>query len=218
MTNSSLRSTALKAFCFGVLLFVSQIAIFAQDASEASLQTQVAQTESVDSASPSQPWNWNDAGYAQEPRQSSTFGLFVKMVFALAVVLALAYLVVRFLKRTTNAGGGDDPFLRQVAHLPLSAGKSVDIVTIVDKAFVLGVTDNSVNLIGELTDKELIDSLNLYSDKNDNTKRPRSFADVLDLFMPHGPRSSGNGGVYGQSARSAADVLRRQRERLNEEE
>ena len=110
------------------------------------------------------------------------------MILVLIVVIVILYAIFFFLKRTSKLSNSDDPFLRRVSKISLEPGKSVQIVTLVDHAYMLGVSDNSVNLITEITDKELIDSMNLYSDKNQNIQKPRSFADVLDLFMPHGPR------------------------------
>ena len=60
--------------------------------------------------------------------------------------------------------------------------------------------------------------MNLYADKNDNTRRPRSFEDILSIFMPGTSRNSQSQNIYGSSAHNAADMLQRQRNRLNEEQ
>lgn len=150
-------------------------------------------------------------------KQPSTVWLFVRMILVLAIVIACIYAIVYLMKRGMRPGAENDPFLRKVSSITLSPGKSVQIVTIIDHAYVIGVTDNAINLIGTVDDKELIDSMNLYADKNAHTKKPRSFADVLDIFMPNGPREQKKT-VFDQSAQSAAQTLRKQRGRLNEEE
>jgi flagellar protein FliO/FliZ len=70
--------------------------------------------------------------------------------------------------------------------------------------------------VGEISDKELVDSMNLYADKNDNTKRPRSFSDILSIFMPNSNPNLKSQNVYGSSSFNASELLRKQRERLNE--
>ena len=60
--------------------------------------------------------------------------------------------------------------------------------------------------------------MNLYADKNDNTKRPRSFNDILSIFMPNSNPNMKNQNIYGSSSFNASELLRRQRERLNENE
>lgn len=216
MTNfSRIVRTCL---CLALLFSFSTFSVFPQElsASEQSEQNS-SQAVPVDAAG-AQNWNWNASDYEPAQRAPSTFALFLKMVFALAVVLVLAYLVVRVLRKGVKLSNSNDPFLRHVSHLSLSATRSVDVVTILDHAYILGVSDNAVNLIGEVTDKELVNSMNLYADKNDSTQRPRSFDDILSIFMPGGSRQNQNPNVYGSSARSVAEALERQRSRLQEEE
>lgn len=151
-------------------------------------------------------------------------GVYVRMVFVLAVVVAAIILIFRFIKKSSGLAGvqdGDDTFLRHVSGVPLGAGKSVQIVTLVDKAYILGVSENNVNLIGEVEDKELVNAMNLWSDKRNRTSKPRSFADVLDLFMSKGPRtgSQGEGKSYSSgSTQALVDSLREQSKRFGEGE
>ena len=213
-----------KVFALCTLLFAMQFALFAQDnpqdvqnAQEQTGNTAVTSSENQNTqALPAQNWNWNSGGYDQNQNQPSSVALFFKMVFALLIVLGLAYLAMRILKRTNKLSNSDDPFLRHVSHLSLASNRSVDVVTILDHAYILGVSDNNVNLVGEINDKELVDSMNLYADKNDNTKRPRSFSDILSIFMPNSNPNLKNQNIYGSSSFNASEMLRRQRERLNE--
>ena len=220
MTKNSLGGIVLKAACFVLLLSFFQNSLFAQDSLASQNQVSQASSESISSSnsddSLSQNWNWTSSGYEQGQQSASTFVLFLKMVFALAVVLALAYFAVRLLKRGTKLSSSDDPFLRHVSHVALSTNRSVDVVTILNHAYILGVSDNAVNLIGQIEDEELVNSMNLYADKKDNAKRPRSFDDILNIFMPGGEDKNQN--IFGSSARNAAESLQRQRSRLNEEE
>lgn len=152
----------------------------------------------------------NDA--LQQTSSVSTFKLFARMILVLAAVVACIYAVLWLFKRSMRTQESDDPFLRLVSSVPLGTGKSAQIITLVDRAYIVGVSESSVNLIAEVTDKELIDAMNLYSDEHKNVKKPRSFADILDIFMPGGPRDKG--GVFGSSQNKLADMLERQRERI----
>ena len=224
-SHESIAPKAFKAICCALMLSISQISVFADESlnktsqapssEKQSEQQQVLQSLPQSKTEPqtAQNWNWNSGEYEQSQQSSSTFGLFVKMVLSLGVVLGLAYLAMRVLRRGTKS---DDPFLRHVSHLPLSSNRSVDVVTILNHAYILGVSDNAINLIGQIEDEELVNSMNLYADKNDNTKRPRSFDDILSIFMPGGTTKNQN--IYGSSAKNAAESLQRQRSRLNEEE
>ena len=122
---------------------------------------------------------------AAAPYSTGGIGVYVRMIIMLLIVVALIYAVFRFLKTSGKVQIlNDDTFLRKVSAISLGNGKSVQIITLIDSAFLIGVTENSINLISEIKDKELIDALNLYADKHDSTARPKNFADVLSLFMP----------------------------------
>ena len=145
----------------------------------------------------------------------STFWLFLRMILVLAIVIICIYAVVWFMKKSVKTENDEDePFLRKVSSVSLAPGKSVQIVTLVDKGFVVGVSEDSVSLISEINDKELIDAMNLYSDKKKKTQKPRSFADVLEIFMPKKKDSD----IYGDSSRQFSDMLNKQRNRLQDGE
>lgn len=145
----------------------------------------------------------------------STFWLFFRMILILGIVVVCIYAVFWFMKKSVKGESDEDePFLRKVSSVSLAPGKSVQIVTLVDKGFVVGVSEDSVNLISEITDKELIDAMNLYSDKKKQTQKPRSFADVLEIFMPRKKESN----IYDDSSKKFADMLNKQRDRLQDGE
>ncbi|MBP5465586.1 MAG: flagellar biosynthetic protein FliO [Treponema sp.] len=186
--------------------------------------------------------SWGSAsasGGTELPAANASFGLgvYVRMLVVLAIIVAAIILLFRFLKRAAGMQGvqvDDDTFLRHISGVSVGANKSVQIVTLVDRAYLIGVSDSSVNLIAEIEDKELVNAMNLWSDKKNKTAKPRSFADVLDIFMPHGPRaeqaapSSASSRTAGNtsydenlfSSANSRDLLaslQRQARRLNEE-
>lgn len=180
-------------------------------------ETEVTQAQSPAESLLDKPIDFSTAASENpQQKQPSSFWIFFRMILALAIVAGAVYAIFRFFKGNVEAQNKADPFLRNVSHITLSPGKSIYIVTLLDKAYILGVTDSSISQIGEVTDKELIQSMNLYADKNSNVKKPRSFADILDIFMPGGPRSEGEGESSNAfSASSVSSLLRRQREQFD---
>lgn len=150
----------------------------------------------------------------QDTRGNSTIFLLLRMIVVLAIVIACIYFVLRIMRRATRVANNNDQFLRVVANISLSPGKTVHVVTLLDHAYIVGATDNAVNLIGEVSDKELVDAMNLYADKQDNTGRPRNFNDVLSIFMPNSSRERSQN-VFDNSANSAEQFFKRQRDRLH---
>ena len=145
-----------------------------------------------------------EAESTAEYKAPSTTGFIVKTVIVLILVVAAIYGIMLFFKKKNNVSKSDDDFLRRVSSLQLSPGRSIEIVSLIDKAYILGVTDSNINLISEIEDKELIQAMNLNFDKKQNTKKPMNFADVLDIFMPHGPRNSVN--VYADAEKKLNQI------------
>ena len=129
---------------------------------------------------------------------SSGSGLwvFVRMILVLGLVLGLIYLLYRFLRKNSYIASDDDKFLRRAASISLGPGKSVQIVTLIDKAYLVGVSENSINLISEIEDKELINALNLYADKTQAASKPKNFSEILDLFMPGSSKKGGEQNAF----------------------
>lgn len=113
-------------------------------------------------------------------------GIFVQMILVLGIIVAAIYFLFKFMRRSMGVepAAEDDVFLRKVSFISLGEGKSVQVVSLWNKAFILGVSDNSVSLIKEIDDKDLIDAMNRYADMNSTAKKPRSFEEILQLFMP----------------------------------
>jgi len=117
----------------------------------------------------------------------STVGVFVRMIIALVVVAGLIYWVLRIIKKKTNVTITEDDFLRRAASISVGNNQTVEVVTLIDRAYVIGVSEGKITLLDEITDekerdKDLIESMNLNADKKQNTKKPVKFSEVLDMF------------------------------------
>lgn len=146
----------------------------------------------LDSVQPSSGNTQNSSDSEREYSLNDTgttytgIGAFIKMVLVLGVFVVAIMLLFKFIKKqNAPAADEDNPFVRKVFQLTLSPGKTVQIVTLVDNAYVLGVSDSNVNLIEKITDREMVNALNLYADKNSVQAKPKSFAELLDIFMPN---------------------------------
>ncbi len=145
----------------------------------------------------------------------SGIGLFIRMVLVLALVILCIYIVVVFLKKGMTPKAQYDPFLRKVSSIPVSSNSSVQIISLLDHAYIIGVAENNISLLSEVKDKELIDAMNLYADKNQKTSKPKSFSDILDIFMPNGPHEQ-ESSVFSETSKNASNLLKKQHDRLND--
>lgn len=113
----------------------------------------------------------------------STAGTFVRMIIALIIVIGLIYGVLWFIRKKTDVVKTDDEYLRRAAYINIAPRKSIEVITLIDKAYLIGVTEDNITLLGEIDDKELISAMNLSADKKANTKKPVNFSEVLDMFL-----------------------------------
>lgn len=113
----------------------------------------------------------------------STVGMFVRMIVVLVIVIGLIYGVLWFIKKKTNVVKTDDDYLRRAAYINIAPGKTIEVITLIDKAYLIGVTEDNITMLDEIDDKELISAMNISADKKNNTKKPATFADVLDMFL-----------------------------------
>lgn len=190
---------------------------FSDNKSGSSKTEAVQKSDSVSENSPALPVQnqapyWSVSAPENQSKAPSSFALFLRMVISLLIVIALVYFVVKIFRKNSGFADSDDSFLRKVSQISIGAGKSVQIVTLLENAYLIGVTDSNINLLAEIKDKELVDSLNLIADKNQKVSRPKSFADVLDIFLAKGSK---NGNAFSDSARHVSDMLKNQRDRFN---
>ncbi len=151
----------------------------------------------------------------QEKGPSSVWILF-RVVLVLAIVCAAIYGVVWLLKKTTVVNAANDPYLKSVSSITLAPNKTVQVVTIGTKGYLIGVTDQAINLIAEVDDRELLDAMNLAQDKKAAAPQA-TFSSILSQFLP-GAKEKESDTREREAPMpqfSSADVIRRQRERLS---
>ncbi len=131
--------------------------------------------------------------------------LLLKLIFFLLILSAAVYGIVYMMRRSKRFTAADDPFLKQVAALTLAPDKNLYVVTLTDKAYLIGASASSLSLISEITDKELIDAMNLHAEETSGEKQ--DFSSFFHTFFPSalGKQHDGN---------PLDSFLSKQRERL----
>ena len=104
------------------------------------------------------------SGYEEvEPKPTavswwSTLAYLLSLVAVFAVVVVMAYFTAKFIGGRFNArmstGGG-----RVLENLPLGPNRSVCIVEMAGRVFLLGVAEGSITLLSEITDGDAIENL-----------------------------------------------------------
>lgn len=137
---------------------------------------------------------------------SSILPYIFRMVVVLALVIGAIYGVYVLLRRSSRAKASDDSYLRVLATTNLAVGRSVHVVALGDKAWLIGSTDSAVSPIAEIQDKELIDALALRAAESPETPRREFGTMLMNLLGKKGTRSS--------TSADASDFFSKQRDRL----
>lgn len=130
-----------------------------------------------------------DNSFQSDIKKTSTVGTFVRMIVVLIIVIGLIYGVLWFIKKKTNVVKTEDDYLRRAAYINIAPSKSIEVITLIDKAYLIGVTEDNITLLGEIDDKELVQAMNINADKKANTKKPANFSEVLDMFLIKGNKN-----------------------------
>lgn len=80
----------------------------------------------------------------------ASLGMFFNFLWAMALVVGLAYLAARILKKIGFGRTSPSHYLQQIDYLPLGPKRGVAIMQIVDRTVCLGVTDTAITVLMEL--------------------------------------------------------------------
>ncbi|MCK4778388.1 MAG: flagellar biosynthetic protein FliO, partial [Actinomycetia bacterium] len=109
-----------------------------------------------------------------------SFGsLFFRTIFILLVLIGFFFFIFRYLDKKKLFPGADDT-IKLLTTFPISGNKYLQIVNVSGKILLLGITDNSINLLTEITDKEVIDIVKLKAGSRDI---PLTFTDKLQSLL-----------------------------------
>lgn len=129
----------------------------------------------------------------------------LRMVLVLVLAAAAIYGVVFFFKRLSRPPSKTNPYLKVLASVPLGPGSFAAVISLGNKAWLVGGADGGVGLISEVADQELVDTMLL-----DESRRGADSGDFLNFSKIL--RRLGGAGEAGQ--RFTPESLRKRRERL----
>jgi len=93
--------------------------------------------------------------------EDSYMWLFFKTVIILSVIVGGFYYFFRFVTKRAGIHVLGEDVVQVLAMVPVGQNKYLQIVDLAGRVLVLGVSDNSINLVTEITEKEQIDRLRL---------------------------------------------------------
>jgi len=140
----------------------------------------------------------------------SYFKIIILLGVIIFIIYALSYLLKRYLKIKGQIGEGAAVVLSQ----SLGPGKWLQVVNVFGKYLVLGITNDRINLLTEITDQKEIERIEV----NLNTRKAEdgsSFLDIVsDLLKNKFKKEKAQADKFDYESDSV-DFLKKQRERLD---
>lgn len=146
--------------------------------------------------------------------QPSVLWQFVRTLLTLGVLLGVFYGIFRLYKFRRELPTQNFSAVSSIYEYPLGQNQRLQIIEIAGKLMVLGVSENSIQLISEISDKYTVDRIKL--DCAEDSKQPRadfltelSRAIKTNIADRLGKKNSSN---FASPAENTADTLEAQRE------
>lgn len=169
----------------------------------------------------------------QNREGSSSAWALVRAILVLAVLAFLVWLLLYFIRRRAAKQAGASPHLKILATTSVALNRHVHVIGLGTKAWLVGSSENAVNLIAEIEDQELIDQLRLEDSRRSSLDATvaGNFSRLFSSLTGKGsaPGAASGRKAAGDSARPQAparaedeegapgvEALRRARERLSD--
>ena len=138
-----------------------------------------------------------------ESQTASSLWSFFSLILTLALVAAAIYGIVYFIKRASRGKITADPFLKVLASTQLAVNRSVHVVNLGEQSWLVGSAENGVNLIGEIQDKDILNTLLLQDSKKNTGGLSGNFKGLLSRL-----------GMNQDGKTLSPDKIRKRQERL----
>ena len=103
---------------------------------------------------------------------STTLQMLTALAIVLGGLLAVFYLLKRFLRR--DAGGPGNPLIRVIASQYIGVKKNIALVEIPGTVLVLGVSNDNISLLTTIEDQSVVDAI-----RQKSSRLTPSFSDHL---------------------------------------
>jgi len=134
---------------------------------------------------------------------------YIQMVLVLALVIAGIYLLFYFLKRAGGPKHQENSLIGVLSTKVLQPNRAIHLVDVGGQLYLVGTSENSVNLVSAIEDKEAVDEIRLRAAQSGSHADRKSFRDVFS-----GTFRKGGGFGFAGSVMDSMGFIKQQRERL----
>jgi flagellar protein FliO/FliZ len=136
------------------------------------------------------------------------------MVLVLALVAAVIYGAVFFIRRASRPRDRHNPYLKILTSTHLGSNRFVYVVNLGNQAWLVGAGEGGVSLISEIKDRETLDAMLLEDSQKQTESLGGRFADFRTFLRRFGGGAGPAGDLPPDKPGASTDAVRKNRERL----
>lgn len=126
--------------------------------------------------------DYGEDDFRPQVEEESTVWLIFKTIFVLGSIIGGFYFFFKFVTKKTGIQLLGQEVVKILSVVPLGQNKYIQVVDMAGKVLVLGITDNAINVLSEIHDKDEIDRMRLLSSKT-VAQRVGGFQEYLTAQM-----------------------------------
>lgn len=212
-------------FFLGVFLFVSVGTLFAQSQEDLNkalrdqlgIENKEIQKKEKEPTSPEKlEKNPVEERYSskEESSEATLLWILVRLAVVLGILLTAFYYITRYLKKHQSSRFPLKGDIRLISQAYLGAGKEIQVVDVSGMLFVLGVTENSIQLIKEIHDPVIREKI--YSALDATEPPQESFLEHLLSTLQNKPSKNTKLSDSEQEEIILEEIQKRQKAKLEE--
>jgi len=121
---------------------------------------------------------FGEEDFRPQVEEESIGWLMIKSIFVLGLLAVGFYMFLRFIQQKSGIQLSGESVIQVLSVSPLGPGKTLHVVDMAGKVFLLGVSENNINLLTEIKDKDEIDRIRLLSSRSAPASG-KGFQDIL---------------------------------------
>lgn len=162
----SLGFSALLPVFFAFIILVqplNRVYSQAQDSQPAGNQTQA---DSNANNKPVPGEGFADEDFGPQVDEGSTLWEIIKVMFVLALFGGGFYFFYKFISQKVGLNVSGQEAIKTLSMVPVGPNKTLQIIDVAGKVFLIGVSDNSINMLTEIKEKDDVDRIRLLSSRS----------------------------------------------------
>lgn len=106
---------------------------------------------------------FKDDDFKPQVEEESSVWMFIKMILILGIFAGGFYYFYRFVTKKAGISIFGGEAIKVLSVVPLGQNKFIQLVDVAGKVMVIGVSDNNINMLSEITEKDQIDRIRILS-------------------------------------------------------